>query len=271
MAPKAEEPAAAPGDEPPSGGTAAQAKPELPAWARRTMLTRADGTALPALLLPPERPATSVPGVLWVHGDDPDGRPREAFVPAAAEALWRHRPCAVLCLDHPEGLSDCHLALTWLRDSSRAYGIADDQLLVGGEGAGGALAVRLCAFERDEGFVSLSYGLPLYPSLGQDWQSGLPAMARGMGYRGMPPTTTVVGMDDSSRDDVVAFVQGMRAAGVEVDFHMYRGHLSGTGMAVDTPQVREATSFLLRQFDEAVATWRAPQQRMRPLDLPSIG
>lgn len=229
-----------------------------------------DGSTLRALLLAPEGHHASVPGVLWIHGDDPSHPGSVPSEPAVAMLLADHRPCVVLCLDHPANLQDCHLALVWLRDHVAAYGVAADQLIVGGEGSGASMAIVLGAYERDEGLVSICYQLPLYPSLTSDWRSGLSGISQLMGYRGLPSATTIVGMDDFTRDDTIAFVEEMRKAGVRVDFHMYRGHFSGTGMWADTPETREAKSFVVRQFDAAVSTCHAPQPRMRRLDLPRI-
>lgn len=233
-------------------------------------IKRLDGSALRGLLLAPDRPGAPVPGMLWIHGDDPTDVPAPS-VPAVAELLFDHRPCVVLCLDHPEDVHDCHLALSWLKRKARVYGMAEDQLMVGGEGAGANMAIRLSSYERDQGFVSIAWQLPLYPSLAEDWRDGLPSMARHFGYRGLPQTTTVVGMDDPAREAAIAFVEGMRKDGVEVDFHMYRGRFSGTGMCGDTPGAREARSFILRQFDDAAETCHAAQPNVLDLDVPSVG
>lgn len=237
----------------------------------RIEIPHSDGSTLRALLVAPEGPVSDVPGFLWIHGDDPSDASSAPAEPAMARLMSDHRPCVVLCLDHPANVRDCHLALVWLRDHARARGIAPDQLMVGGEGMGANLAIQLACYERDQGLVSVAWQLPLYPSLSADWRDGLPGVARHFGYRGLPPTTTIVGMDDFSRDATIAFVEAMRKDGADVDFHMYRGHFSGTGMWDDTPGIREAKSFILRQFDEAIASYRAPQPSLRSLDLPSIG
>lgn len=228
------------------------------------------GATLRALLLSNEQPSHDVPGVLWIHGDAPSEVASAPAEPAVAKLLWDHRPCVVLCLDHPATIGDCHLALTWLRDNARAWGVACDQLMVGGEGMGANLVIQLCRYERDEGHVGVAWQLPLYPSLDANWLEGLPGMVQTLGYRGLPPATTLVGTDDFSREATIAFVEGMRSDGVEVDFHMYRGHFSGTGMWGENASVREARSFVLRQFDEAVQVRRTSQRGVRTLDLPSI-
>lgn len=268
MVPAGTRPAA---EEAPEAPTASLAVPEPASQGERVEIPRADGTAVEGRLLCPERRGADVPGILWIPEDDGagvDGTPRESAMP---ELLAGHRPCAVLVVRQPVDVADCHLALCWLRDRARARGIASDQLMVGGEGVGANLAIMLACHERDEGHVALSWLLPLYPSLGAHWQVRLSGMTRQLGYRGLPRATTVVGMDDFSRETTVAFVEGMRADGADVDLHMYRGRLAGTGMRGETASLREARSFLLRQFDEAVATCRAGQPRMRTLDVPSVG
>lgn len=259
----------------PEAADAAQApavQPDVPQGrGERIEIPRADGSTLRALLVLPEREARGVPGFLWIHGDDPSEVAAAPAEPAMAQLLGDHRPCVVLCLDHPANVADCHLALSWLCRRARAYGVDADQLMVGGEGSGANLAIQLSCFERDQGLVSLAWQLPLYPSLDADWREGLSGVARHFGYKGLPATTTIVGMDDFSREATIAFVEAMREDGVEVDFHMYRGHFSGTGMWGDTPGTREAKSFILRQFDEAVATLRSPQPNLRDINVPNVG
>lgn len=250
--------------------TVAAAEPQPQPVGERLEIPLPGGSTLRALLLRPRDGARDVPGMLWIHGDAPSEVAAAPAEPAVAKLLWDHRACAVLCLDHPASVADCHLALAWLRDHARAWGVATDQLMVGGEGMGADLAIRLCRYERDEGHIGIAWQLPLYPSLDEGWLAGLAGMARSLGYRGLPCATTVVGMDDFCRKATIAFVEGMREDGVEVDFHMYRGHFSGTGMWGETASVREARSFIVRQFDEAVQTRRAPQASVRRLDLPSI-
>lgn len=227
-----------------------------------------EGGTFAARLFVPADAAFGVPGVLWLHGDDPaEGGSARAEV---AQLLVEHRPCVVLVLDHPRSREECHAALLWLLEHARVYGIAADQLFTGGIGPAADLALELCLFERDEGRVALAYQMPLYPTLGSGWDAGLSDLTRGLGFSGTPAATVITGMGDPSREEVTALVEKMRADGVEVDFHMYRTRLRGTGLATNTSDVRQARDFLLRQFDEAVAEWRAPQPRSLWTDLPTV-
>ena len=44
-------------------------------------------------------------------------------------------------------------------------GILLDQLMVGGESAGGGLCAAVCIAARDKGTVNVAYQMPLYPML----------------------------------------------------------------------------------------------------------
>lgn len=98
-----------------------------------------------------------VPGVLWIHGGGYClGAPEqdESF----ARLLMRTRPCVVVMPDYrlateapyPAALEDCHAALVWMRDHADELGIRPDQLMVGGDSAGGGLTAALCILERDK-------------------------------------------------------------------------------------------------------------------------
>lgn len=226
------------------------------------------GGSFPARLFEPEVAAYDVPGVLWLHGDDPaEGGSARAEV---AQLLVGHRPCVVLVLDHPGSREECHAGLVWLLQHARTYAVASDQLFVGGTGPAADLALELCLFERDEGNVAVAYQMPLYPTLGSGWDASLSDLTRARGFAGTSAATVITGMGDPSREDVTVLVEKMRADGLEVDFHMYRTRLRGTGLATGSSDVRQARDFLLRQFDEAVAEHRAPQPRERWSDLPTV-
>lgn len=226
------------------------------------------GSAFEARLFGPENTYREVPGILWLHGDDPSSGPSSRS--AMAELFVEHRPCVVLVVDHPANRAECHAALMWLRGSARRYGIASDQLFIGGTGPAADLAIETALFERDEGGIALAYLMALYPSLGSGWDAGFSSMTHAQGLRGLPASTFIVGMGDSSREQVTGVVERMRRDGVSVDFHMYRMKLRGTGMVGASADVGQARTFVLRQLDHAVEDCRAPQQRVRNLDIPTV-
>lgn len=66
---------------------------------------------------------------------------------------------------YPAALLDCHAAILYLKEHAAELGVRDDQLMVGGESAGGGLAAALCMYEKDIGGVSIAYQMPLYPMI----------------------------------------------------------------------------------------------------------
>lgn len=251
------------GQEPPAPEEPPEEEPGEP-----VQIELAGDGLLEARLFAREGVLREVPGILWLHGDDPAGGGSSRAV--LAELFVEHRPCVVLVVDHPADRAECHRALVWLRDGARRYGIATDQLFIGGTGPAADLALETALFERDEGGVALAYLMALYPSLGRGWDAGFSSVTRAKGLRGLPTSTLITGMGDPSRENVTDLVERLRADGVEVDFHMYRSRLRGTGMVGTAADVAQARVFVLRQLDEAVENCRAPQQRVRNIDLPTV-
>ena len=66
---------------------------------------------------------------------------------------------------YPAALDDCVHTLKWMVENSEMLGIRDDQIFVGGDSAGGGLAVAVCLHARDFGDASIAFQMPLYPML----------------------------------------------------------------------------------------------------------
>ena len=173
------------------------------------------------------------PGVLWIHGG--------GYLMGMAEMAYKSRAIdlvregAVVVTPeytlswrapYPQALRECHAALRWLKEHARELSVRTDQIMVGGESAGGGLAAALCMYEKDHGGVNIAFQMPLYPMIDcydtdssrdnheRVWNTrrnhiawrvylrGLPAKGRTPVYasparrkdlRGMPPCYTFVG------------------------------------------------------------------------------
>ena len=66
---------------------------------------------------------------------------------------------------YPAALDDCFTALQYLKQHAASFGVRSDQLMVGGESAGGGLCAAVCIRARDEGAVNVAFQMPLYPML----------------------------------------------------------------------------------------------------------
>jgi acetyl esterase/lipase len=236
---------------------------------------------------------SGLPGVLFLHGGGYAMGSPEQFAAVYRMLLRTRACVIVapdyrksLEAPYPAAVNDCYGSLLWLRQNAAELGVREDQLLVMGMSAGGGLtaAVSLMARDRDE--VRIAHQLPLYPmidhrmvtesSRGNDapvwgsrhnriaWDLYLGGLAGGdvpkyaspaleTDYAGLPPTTTFVGDLDPFLDETIAYVEGLRAAGVSVELRRYPGCYHGFDMIRPGAKVsREAKQFLCDRFAFAV-------------------
>ena len=66
---------------------------------------------------------------------------------------------------YPAATEDCYAALLYLKEHAAALGVRSDQIMVGGESAGGGLCAAVCIRARDTGEVNVAFQMPLYPML----------------------------------------------------------------------------------------------------------
>jgi acetyl esterase/lipase len=198
-----------------------------------------------------------------------------------------------LAAPYPAALHDAYAALVWMKENAAELGIRDDQLFVMGQSAGGGLTAAVTLMARDRGDVKVAFQLPLYPMIDDRnetasardndapvwsekhnklaWRLYLgdlsggdvpkyAAPARETDYASLPPTATFVGELDPFRDETIAYVENLRAAGVPVEFKRFEGCYHGfDGIGANTRVGREANEFVHEQFTKAVDTCFAPQ------------
>ncbi len=216
-----------------------------------------------ALLLRPSEPtpAEGTQGVLWIHGGGyATGMPEMAYISRAAD-LVRKYGAVVLAPDYrlsiqtpwPAALEDCWAALRYLKEHAAEWGVRRDQLMVGGESAGGGLTAALCMLARERGEVNIAYQMPLYPMLDDRdtassrhnrapvwntrrnhaaWRLYLSSLrgkevpptaapARQTDYRGLPPAYTYVGEIEPFYCETLEYIRHLREAGVEAEVDVY--------------------------------------------------
>ena len=128
---------------------------------------------IPALILMPQEKRDNVPGVLWMHGGGYMTGMKEMVYMSRALDLVRSHGAVVLSpgyrlsfmAPYPAAVEDCYQALLYLKEHAKELGIRDDQIMVGGESAGGGLTAALCMMARDKGEVNIAFQMPLYPMI----------------------------------------------------------------------------------------------------------
>lgn len=261
---------------------------------------RQEGTSLRICIYKPLVSSPGAAGILWMHGGG-----YAIGVPELSDGIIRRliaeSGCIVVAPDYrlsldspyPAALNDCHEALLWMKENASALGIREDQLMVGGESAGGGLAAALALYERDCGGVKIAFQMPLYPMLDDRmtnesakdnnapvWDSdanrvawGLylgdlagkdvpayAAPARASDFSNLPPAVTFVGDLEPFRDETIKYVTNLREAGVPVDFERYPGCYHAFDKMNPYADVsRKALSFFMESFKYASKHYFAEQ------------
>jgi acetyl esterase/lipase len=273
---------------------------------RQEWVWRNDGSRLRLLVFGPRMPRDNVPGVLWLHGGGyAIGAPEQAL--PMARRLIAASGCVVIAPDYrmsieapyPAALEDSYAALLWMKDHARDLGIRDDQLMVGGDSAGGGLAVAVAMCARDKGQVAIAFQMPLYPMLddrmtsasardndapvwnsrsnaiawrlylgplfGADDVPVYAAPARATDYSRLPPAVTFVGALEPFRDETLQYVDNLKTAGVAVDCLLLDGCYHGFDQVCPDADVsRRAIDFVLDRFSHAVGNHFAEQTVAEP-------
>ena len=174
-----------------------------------------------------------------------------------------------------------------------ALGIRPDQIMVGGESAGGGLCAAVCIRARDTGAVNVAFQMPLYPMLddrdtetsrdnhGRVWNtrrnhlawrlylrgtdraqlSPYAAPARLTDFTGLPPAYSFVGDGEPFYAETVRYFDRLRAAGVPAKLDVYHIDLHAFDMMRprDAQSIAAAEAFE-RQFADAQSRYFAPQK-----------
>ena len=214
------------------------------------------------ILRPLQRSGKPVPGVLWIHGGGyQSGSAKDIFATRALSLVVKFGAVLVapdyrLSKKHPypAALHDCWAALLYLKEHAEELGVRPDQLMVGGESAGGGMAAALCMLARDRGDVHIAFQMPLYPRLddrdtpssadnhapnwnsrrnrrawkrylreayGTDLVPCYAAPARCEDYCGLPPCYTFVGDIEPFYCETLDYVRHLQEAGVRAEVDVY--------------------------------------------------
>ena len=257
------------------------------------------------IIRPLGEPPEKSPGVLWIHGGGyQSGSSRDVYVTRAISLTVKFGAVLVspdyrLSRKHPypAGLKDCYAALVYLRDHAKTLGIRDDQIMIGGESAGGGMAAALCMLAKDRGEINVAYQMPLYPMLddrdtessrdnhapnwntkrnhkawkrylreawGTDLVPVYAAPARREDYSGLPPCYTFVGTIEPFYQETLDYVENLKKAGVEAEVDTYPDWFHAYDVLFPMKKIsREAIGRFEQHFAYAAAHYFAPQPQKK--------
>ncbi len=241
------------------------------------------------------------PGVLWIHGGGYMlGMPEMAYMSRAADLVSKAgavvvSPAYTLSFraPYPQALLECHAVLVYMKDHASELGIRSDQIMIGGESAGGGLAAAVSMYAKDMHTVNIAFQMPLYPMIDcfdtdssrdnheKIWNTRrnhfawklylrslknkniIPDYASPAGrkdFSGLPPCYTFVGDIEPFYDETVTFINHLKAAGIEAEIDVYKGFYHAYDMMnPDKPEAAAAAKRFIEVFQEACGKYTADQ------------
>lgn len=229
----------------------------------KRMHIKANSLRIPLLVLKPMSATANAPAVMWIHGGGyMIGMKEMAYMGRAADLVRNHGAVVIapgyhLSLFHPfpTALNDCYATLLYIKEHTNELGVNPDQIMVGGESAGGGLTMAISMLARDKGEVNIAFQMPLYPMIdnfdtdssknnhAKVWNtrknhlawslylrkdaksevSPYAAPARQTDYSKLPPTYTFVCTAEPFYCETIKLVENLKAAGVEAKLDIYEG------------------------------------------------
>ncbi len=261
--------------------------PKKSALKKNTYIARPDGSLMKVLVIKPKAPKTTV-GILWIHG----GGYVTGFPEMAKISMARHLAKEYLIVSpeyrlavtdpYPAAFDDCYQTLCWMHDHADELGISKDELVVGGDSAGGGLAIAVSLYARDMKKIKVRCQIPLYPMI--DDRCGTSSMvgnkapvwdelntkkawsiylenlvnddipkyaapARETNFENLPPAITFVGSVEPFRDETIYYVESLKKANIEVYFKLYPGCFHAFDVMVPwSRQAKDARDFVLNSL-----------------------
>ena len=249
-----------------------------------TYIKRDDGSLMKLVIIKPENPKTKV-GVLWIHGGGyAIGSPNMAKISMAKHLAKEYlivSPDYTLSAyePYPAAFNDCYKTLEWMYENADDLGISKDEIVVGGDSAGGGLSVAVSLMARDKGKIKIKVLIPLYPMIDDEmknesmvsnkapvwdehnnklaWElylNGIPkdsipkyaAPARETNYKDLPPTITFVGGIDPFKDKTINYIENLKKENIKVAFKLYPGCFHAfDSMVPRSKQAKDAKAFVL--------------------------
>ena len=242
-------------------------------------------------------------GLLWIHGGGYITGMKEMVYSSRAFDLVRKYGITVLAPDYrlawaepyPAALDDCMAALLYMKEHAVSLGIRSDQIMVGGESAGGGLCAAVCRRARDEGSVRIAFQMPLYPMLdcrdtetskdnhGRVWntkrnhfgwnmylrntdRSNVPVYASAAlsdDCHGLPPAYSFVGEGEPFLQETKDYIRHLQEAGIPAEMDIWPTDMHAFDMLKPELEIsRQAAEKFEEHFVYALTHYYAPQEEI---------
>ena len=260
------------------------------------------GEAIRLVVFRPKGCDAPLPTLVYFHG----GAFAVQAAPFHKRILCRYAmdtPCQVVFVDYrllpkatfPVGLEDCLAAYLWVMAHADAIQADPDRIAVGGDSAGGTLAIGMCLLARERGLRMPYFQLLVYPGCDARnnsrsmqeftdvplWNSTMHARIGRMYYKdgmrmkreiispveaeslaGLPPAYVEVAEYDCLRDEGIAYAETLRRDGIAVELHQPRRTMHGFEIAEKNEITQDSIARRIRALQSSFRRAGAPETDM---------
>ncbi len=233
-----------------------------------------------AFFLVPEGAGENAPCLVYFHGGGFALGLSPLHLKLACEYAEK-TPCKVLLADYrlapkhpfPAGAEDCYAVFQWAAEHAHALGIDPERIALGGDSAGGALAMAASLMSRDKRGKAARFLLLIYPvadarqetasikafpdtpfwnakatkrmwelyldgcgSAPREYASPLEAES----FAGLPDAYVETAEFDCLRDEGAALAGALEAGGSRVEYRLVKGATHGYELAYESELTRES-------------------------------
>lgn len=253
----------------------------------------AENRRIPALVLSPKERVKNTACVLWIHGGGYILGMKEMVHMSRAVDLVKKYGVVVVSpgyrmafqAPYPAAVEDCYEALAYIKKNADELGINEQQIMVGGESAGGGLCAAVCMMARDRKEIKIAYQMPLYPMLdnydtessrdnhGRIWNtkrnhfgwrmylrkdakqavSPYAAPARQTNFSNLPPAYTFVGDGEPFYSETLTYIENLQKCGIQAEVDVYHTDMHAFDMMEpDSELAKQAANKFNARFEYAL-------------------
>ena len=246
---------------------------------------KTDNGNLKLFILKPRKTNRLLPGILWIHGGGYESGTARMVHFSIGKKLAKKFGGVVISPEYrtakkspyPAAFDDCCRALEYMYRNAEKLGINKNKIIVGGESAGGGLAVAVCLYARDIANIPIELQIPLYPMLdcedtdssrdnkGYNWNTkknhrgwskylgelyksgNVPKYAspsREIDYHNLPPCYTYVLDGEPILQETIDYIENLSKSDVVCKLDIYHGNIHGFDMLFWTKKAKRAKNVL---------------------------